>query len=160
MFIATGVYKPREIEAPGVGLSRIVPALDYLIASNRTGLGDKVPDFESGKLDAKDKDVAVIGGGDTAMDCVRTAVRQGAKSVACVYRRDRDNMPGSMREVAHAEEEGVEFIWLTLPEGFLGDGERRGRAHCAHAAGSARCQPDASHRSRSRARISRSRPIS
>ena len=120
VFIATGVYKPREIEAPGVGLSRIVPALDYLIASNRTGLGDKVPDFESGKLDAKDKDVAVIGGGDTAMDCVRTAVRQGAKSVACVYRRDRDNMPGSLREVANAEEEGVEFKWLTLPKGFLG----------------------------------------
>jgi len=62
----------------------------------------------------------VIGGGDTAMDCVRTAVRQGAKSVACVYRRDRDNMPGSLREVANAEEAGVEFKWLTLPKGFLG----------------------------------------
>ncbi|MDE1987461.1 MAG: NAD(P)-dependent oxidoreductase [Alphaproteobacteria bacterium] len=120
VFVATGVYKPREIEAPGVGLDRIVPALDYLIASNRTGLGDSVADFESGRLDAKDKDVAVIGGGDTAMDCVRTAVRQGAKSVACVYRRDRENMPGSMREVANAEEEGVDFKWLTLPKGFLG----------------------------------------
>ncbi|MDE2113210.1 MAG: NAD(P)-dependent oxidoreductase [Alphaproteobacteria bacterium] len=120
VFVATGVYKPREIEAPGVGLGRIVPALDYLIASNRTGLGDSVADFETGKLDAKDKDVAVIGGGDTAMDCVRTAVRQGAKSVACVYRRDRENMPGSLREVANAEEEGVAFKWLTLPKGFLG----------------------------------------
>lgn len=118
--IATGVYRPREIEVPGVALNRIVPALDYLIASNRTGLGDKVPEFESGMLDAKNKHVAVIGGGDTAMDCVRTAMRQGAKSVACVYRRDRDNMPGSLREVANAEEEGIAFEWLTLPKAFLG----------------------------------------
>ena len=120
VFIATGVYKPREIEAPGVGLKRIVPALDYLIASNRKGLGDTVPQFESGELDAKGKHVAVIGGGDTAMDCVRTAMRQGAKSVSCLYRRDRDNMPGSLREVANAEEEGVVFQWLTLPKAFLG----------------------------------------
>jgi glutamate synthase (NADPH/NADH) small chain len=120
IFVATGVYKPREIEAPGVGLKHIVPALDYLIASNRTGLGDKVAAFESGALDAKGKNVAVIGGGDTAMDCVRTAMRQGAKSVACIYRRDRDNMPGSLREVANAEEEGIVFEWLTLPKSFLG----------------------------------------
>jgi glutamate synthase (NADPH) small chain len=65
----------------------------------------------------------VIGGGDTAMDCVRTAVRQGAASVTCLYRRDRVNMPGSMREVKHAEEEGVEFLWQAAPEAFLGDGE-------------------------------------
>ena len=120
VFVATGVYKAREIEAPGVGLGRIVPALDYLIASNRKGLGDAVPEFDSGMLDAKNKDVVVIGGGDTAMDCVRTAMRQSAKSVSCLYRRDRDNMPGSMREVANAEEEGVDFKWLTLPKGFLG----------------------------------------
>jgi glutamate synthase (NADPH/NADH) small chain len=120
VFIATGVYKAREIEAPGVGLGAIVPALDYLIASNRKGLGDAVPEFDSGKLDANSKDVAVIGGGDTAMDCVRTAMRQGARSVSCLYRRDRDNMPGSLREVANAEEEGVDFKWLTLPRGFLG----------------------------------------
>jgi len=120
VFLATGVYRPREIEAPGVGLKRIVPALDFLIAANRTGLGDKVPEFASGKLDANRKDVIVIGGGDTAMDCVRTALRQGARSVACIYRRDRDNMPGSLREVANAEEEGVEFKWLTLPKAFLG----------------------------------------
>ncbi len=105
---------------PGAGLGRIVPALDYLIASNRTGLGDTVAEFDSGALDAKDKNVAVIGGGDTAMDCVRTAMRQGAKSVTCVYRRDRENMPGSLREVANAEEEGVIFDWLTLPRAFLG----------------------------------------
>lgn len=118
--IATGVYKPREIEAPGVGLSRIVPALDYLIASNRKGLGDTVPAFEDGTLNASGKNIAVIGGGDTAMDCVRTALRQGATSVSCIYRRDRENMPGSLREVANAEEEGVVFEWLTLPKAFLG----------------------------------------
>jgi len=120
VFIATGVYKARDIEAPGAGLGRIVPALDFLIASNRKGFGDAVPEFDSGRLDAAGKDVAVIGGGDTAMDCVRTAMRQGAKSVSCIYRRDRDNMPGSLREVANAEEEGVDFKWLTLPRAFLG----------------------------------------
>jgi len=118
--IATGVYRAREIEIPGDNLGRIVPALDYLIASNRVGLGEKVTGFESGMLDAKNKHVAVIGGGDTAMDCLRTALRQGAASVTCVYRRDRDNMPGSLREVANAEEEGVTFDWLTLPKGFQG----------------------------------------
>ncbi len=121
VLVATGVYKPREIGGPGSGLPGIVPALDYLIASNREGLGDIVPEFESGALDAKGKRVVVIGGGDTAMDCVRTAVRQGAASVVCLYRRDRANMPGSMREVANAEEEGVEFMWLAAPEAFLGD---------------------------------------
>ena len=120
VLIATGVYKPREIEAPGVSLKRIVPALDYLIASNKKGLGDDVPEFDSGALNADGKDVAVIGGGDTAMDCVRTAMRQGANSVTCIYRRDRDNMPGSLREVANAEEEGIVFQWLTLPKAFLG----------------------------------------
>lgn len=120
LFIATGVYKAREIEAPGIGLGAIVPALEFLTASNKKGFGDAVADYDSGKLNAADKDVAVIGGGDTAMDCVRTALRQGAKSVTCLYRRDRDNMPGSLREVANAEEEGVDFQWLTLPKGFLG----------------------------------------
>jgi len=120
VFVAAGAYRAKAMEAPGVGLKRIVAALDYLIASNRKGLGDDVPAFESGALDAKGKHVAVIGGGDTAMDCVRTAMRQGAKSVSCVYRRDRDNMPGSLREVANAEEEGIVFEWLTLPKAFLG----------------------------------------
>jgi glutamate synthase (NADPH/NADH) small chain len=121
VLIATGVYKPREIAGPGSGLKGIVPALDYLITSNRKGLGDKVPDFDSGLLDAKGKKVVVIGGGDTAMDCVRTAVRQGATSVTCLYRRDKANMPGSLREVANAEDEGVTFEWLAAPEAFLGD---------------------------------------
>ena len=90
--------------------------------SNRKGLGDAVPRFDDGTLNAGGKRVVVIGGGDTAMDCVRTAVRQGAASVTCLYRRDRANMPGSMREVKNAEEEGVHFAWLSAPEAFLGDG--------------------------------------
>jgi glutamate synthase (NADPH/NADH) small chain len=121
LLIATGVYKARDIGGPGSGLGGIVPALHYLTTSNRQGLGDEVPEFASGALDAAGKNVVVIGGGDTAMDCVRTAVRQGAKSVKCLYRRDKANMPGSMREVKNAEEEGVEFVWLSAPEAFLGD---------------------------------------
>ena len=121
ILIATGVYKPRDIGGPGSGLPGIVPALDYLIASNRDNLGDAVPEFASGALNAKGKNVVVIGGGDTAMDCVRTATRQGAKSVKCVYRRDQANMPGSMREVKNAQEEGVDFVWLAAPEAFLGE---------------------------------------
>jgi glutamate synthase (NADPH/NADH) small chain len=106
----------------GEGLGGVVEALDYLIASNRKGFGDRVPAFESGALNAEGKHVVVIGGGDTAMDCVRTAIRQGAASVKCLYRRDRANMPGSQREVAHAEEEGVEFLWLSAPDSFaVGD---------------------------------------
>jgi len=120
MVIATGVYKPREIEIPGSNLKNIFPAMDFLTASNRKGLGDKVELFDKGILNSEKKDVVVIGGGDTAMDCVRTSVRQKAKSVKCLYRRDRENMPGSAREVANAEEEGVEFIWLSSPKEFLG----------------------------------------
>jgi len=121
VLIATGVYKSRDIGGPGAGLGGIVRAIDYLTASNRKGFGDAVPEFDAGTLDARGKRVVVIGGGDTAMDCVRTAVRQGASSVKCLYRRDRANMPGSQREVANAEEEGVEFVWLTLPRGFVGE---------------------------------------
>ncbi len=121
VLIATGVYKARDLMAPGVGLGNIVPALDYLIASNRQGLGDTVPEIADGRLDARDKNVVVIGGGDTAMDCVRTAVRQGARSVRCLYRRNRANMPGSQREVRNAEEEGVVFEWQAAPEAFVGE---------------------------------------
>jgi len=128
VLIATGVYRARELKAPGVGLDNVRPALDFLIASNRKGLGDAVPEFEDGRLNAAGKNVVVIGGGDTAMDCVRTAVRQGARSVKCLYRRDRTNMPGSQREVSHAEEEGVEFLWLSAPEAFVGDDNDNVRA--------------------------------
>ena len=118
--IATGVYKPREINLPGNQLSNIFPAMDFLIASNRKGLGDKVEKFDNGILNAENKNVVVIGGGDTAMDCVRTAVRQNAKSVKCLYRRDKKNMPGAAREVNNAEEEGVKFLWLSNPKKFIG----------------------------------------
>ncbi len=121
ILIATGVYESRDLKAPGSGAEGIVRAIDYLVASNKKSLGDEVPAFESGALDAKGKRVVVIGGGDTAMDCVRTAIRQGAESVKCLYRRDRANMPGSQREVSNAEEEGVEFVWLAAPKGFTGD---------------------------------------
>ena len=121
ILIATGVYKAREIEIPGSNLKNIFPAMQFLTASNKKGLGDKVKLFDDGTLNAEGKNVVVIGGGDTAMDCVRTAVRQKAKSVKCLYRRDRDNMPGSNREVGNAEEEGVEFIWQTAPKKFLGN---------------------------------------
>ena len=120
ILIATGVYKPREINIPGNDLDNIFPAMEFLTASNKKGLGDKVDLFDKGILNAEGKDVVVIGGGDTAMDCVRTSVRQKANSVKCLYRRDKDNMPGSAREVANAEEEGVEFVWLSSPKEFRG----------------------------------------
>jgi glutamate synthase (NADPH/NADH) small chain len=120
VLIATGVYKARDIAVPGADLPGVVAALDYLIASNRKGLGDAVPAFDSGALSAEGRHVVVIGGGDTAMDCVRTATRQGAASVTCLYRRDKANMPGSMREVYNAEEEGVRFEWLAAPDAFEG----------------------------------------
>ncbi len=126
VLIATGVYKSRDLGGPGAGLDGIVQAIDYLTASNRKSFGDNVPEFDCGELDAEGKNVVVIGGGDTAMDCVRTAVRQGAKSVKCLYRRDRANMPGSQREVENAEEEGVQFEWLTAPKGYTGDGSVSG----------------------------------
>ena len=121
VLVATGVYQARDLSAPGSGAQGIVAALDYLIAANRVSLGDEVEEFENGTLNAQGKRVVVIGGGDTAMDCVRTALRQGATSVKCLYRRDRANMPGSAREVQNAEEEGAEFIWLAAPAGFTGD---------------------------------------
>jgi glutamate synthase (NADPH/NADH) small chain len=117
VLIATGVYKARDLEVPGVGAAGVVPALAYLIAANRAGLGDgAIP----AHLDATGKHVVVVGGGDTAMDCVRTAIRQQAASVTCLYRRDKANMPGSAREVAHAEEEGVIFEWLAAPRAVTG----------------------------------------
>ena len=120
ILIATGVYKAREVEIPGCNLKNIYPAMEFLTASNKKGLGDEVKMFDDGFLNAEGKDVVVIGGGDTAMDCVRTSIRQNAKSVKCLYRRDKKNMPGSAREVANAEEEGVDFQWLTNPKEFIG----------------------------------------
>ena len=133
VLIATGVYKARELKMPGSGLEGVVPALEYLTASNRKSLGDAVDQFDTGALNAAGKDVVVIGGGDTAMDCVRTAIRQDAKSVTCLYRRDKANMPGSQREVQNAEEEGVSFQWLSAPAAVLGDNQATAvRAHRIH----------------------------
>lgn len=119
IIIATGVYKSRDLELQGSEASGIVKAIDYLTCSNKVGFGDSIPEYESGELNAAGKKVVVIGGGDTAMDCVRTAIRQGADSVKCLYRRDRANMPGSQRETQNAEEEGVVFEWLSAPKGFV-----------------------------------------
>ena len=149
VLIGTGVYKARAIKASGVESAGVVEALDYLTASNRKGFGDAVPAFDNGLLDARGKHVVVIGGGDTAMDCVRTAVRQDAASVRCVYRRDRANMPGSQREVGNAEEEGVEFVWLAAPTGFAagsgkvtGVGAARMRLGAADASGRRSPEPE------------------
>ncbi|MEQ1494121.1 MAG: FAD-dependent oxidoreductase, partial [Terricaulis sp.] len=139
VLIATGVYKPKPLNAPND--RGIVKALDFLIAANRVGLGDDVAEFTSGALNAGGRRVVVIGGGDTAMDCVRTARRQGAKSVTCLYRRDRANMPGSQREVAHAEEEGVLFDWLAAPKSV-----RAGRSPAVKAVRMQLGQPDESGR--------------
>jgi len=126
LLIATGVYKAREIDLPGKDLGNIFPAMEFLTASNKKGLGDKVELFDDGTLNAEGKNIVVIGGGDTAMDCVRTSIRQKAKSVKCLYRRDKENMPGSAREVANAEEEGVEFVWLSSPKEFIGTNKVEG----------------------------------
>ena len=120
ILVATGVYKAREVDLPGKDLANIFPAMEFLMASNKKGLGDKVELFDNGTLNAEGKNIVVIGGGDTAMDCVRTSIRQNAKSVKCLYRRDKENMPGSAREVGNAEEEGVEFVWLSSPKEFVG----------------------------------------
>lgn len=139
VLIATGVYKARGLGITGAEHAHA--ALDYLIASNKVGLGDRVPAFEDGTLNAAGKDVVVIGGGDTAMDCVRTAVRQGARSVKCLYRRDRANMPGSQREVAHAEEEGVEFVWMAAPTAIVPGAVQARRMHLGVADASGRQTP-------------------
>ncbi len=122
VIIATGVYKSRDLSMPGSGAVGIVKAIDFLTASNKKSFGDAVEAFDNGDLNAAGKKVVVIGGGDTAMDCVRTSIRQGATSVKCLYRRDRANMPGSQRETQNAEEEGVVFEWLSAPKGFTEEG--------------------------------------
>jgi glutamate synthase (NADPH) small chain len=146
VLIATGVYKAREIKAPGIGLDGVVAALDFLTASNKKGFGDNVPAFDDGSLNAAGKNIVVIGGGDTAMDCVRTAVRQGAKSVKCLYRRDRENMPGSQREVANAQEEGVEFVWLSSPSSFASSVDNDSSIATVHVSKMRLGSPDASGR--------------
>jgi glutamate synthase (NADPH/NADH) small chain len=146
ILIATGVYKARQVDVAGNETPGVVAALDYLTASNRKSFGDAVPAFDDGRLDASGRNVVVIGGGDTAMDCVRTAIRQGATSVKCLYRRDRANMPGSQREVANAEEEGAEFVWLSAPLGFDGADSGNGQVNTVRASRMRLGSPDASGR--------------
>ncbi len=117
ILIATGVYKARKLNLETSNINNSLPALDFLIESNKVGLGDAPSSNKN--LNAKDKNVVVIGGGDTAMDCVRTAIRQKAKEVTCLYRRNKENMPGSAREVLNAEQEGIKFNWLSVPSKII-----------------------------------------
>ncbi|OQS38648.1 FAD-dependent oxidoreductase [Chromobacterium haemolyticum] len=113
IFMGMGAYKYMKGGFPGEDLPGVLEALPYLINNVRQGLGTLPQDEEA--ISMRGKRVLVLGGGDTAMDCNRTAIRQGAKSVICAYRRDEANMPGSKREVANAKEEGVEFCWNLQP---------------------------------------------
>ncbi|MDB5422282.1 MAG: FAD-dependent pyridine nucleotide-disulfide oxidoreductase, partial [Brevundimonas sp.] len=136
VLLAMGVYNARALSAPGVGPGTTVAALEYLIHQNRRDLGEEDNDTWH---HARDRKVVVIGGGDTAMDCVRTAIRQGAKSVVCLYRRDKENMPGSAREVLNAEEEGVVFEWLGSPKALM---SRDGAVSSIRAARMALSEPE------------------
>jgi len=115
LFLAIGAQKPKELDIPGAELKGVFHALPFLIQRN---LGDK--SFVS-PIDVAGKRVAVLGGGDTAMDCLRTAIRSGASEAVCIYRRDLENMPGSRREYANAIDEGARFLFLTNPVGLRGN---------------------------------------
>jgi glutamate synthase (NADPH) small chain len=119
VFLGMGTYTAQRGGFPGENLPGVHLALPYLLSNIRHHM-DWLPPGEAW-INFKDSRVVVLGGGDTAMDCVRTAVRQGAASVTCIYRRDEANMPGSKREVANAKEEGVHFIWNAQPEEILGE---------------------------------------
>ena len=118
VFLAMGTYTSLEGGFEGEKLPGVFKAIDYLISNtnNLLNIEDKTNNF----IDLKNKDVIVLGGGDTAMDCNRTAIRQGAKSVTCLYRRDEQNMPGSKREVQNAREEGVDFKFNIQPIDIVG----------------------------------------
>ncbi|QOZ82745.1 MULTISPECIES: FAD-dependent oxidoreductase [Chromobacterium] len=150
IFMGMGAYKYMKGGFPGEDLPGVLEALPYLINNVRQGLGT-LPEGEA-PISMRGKRVLVLGGGDTAMDCNRTAIRQGAKSVICAYRRDEANMPGSKREVANAREEGVDFLWnrqpiiinpvmngalaVTLAETCLGEPDAKGRRNAEIVPGS------------------------
>ena len=113
VFLGMGTYKAMEGGFPGEDLPGVHKALDYLIGNVNQKMG--YPHNPEDYIDLRDKTVVVLGGGDTAMDCVRTAVRQQADQVYCVYRRDEENMPGSRKEVQNAKEEGVRFLFNRQP---------------------------------------------
>ena len=121
VFLGMGTYTYMKGGFPGEDLPGVIPALPFLISNVRHCLGLEKPGEPF--LDMKGLRVVVLGGGDTAMDCTRTSIRQGAASVTCVYRRDEANMPGSKREVANAKEEGVQFLWNRQPVEVLGAGK-------------------------------------
>jgi glutamate synthase (NADPH/NADH) small chain len=124
VFLAMGTYTSLEGGFAGESLSGVHKAIDYLISSTKKLL--KLKTNQNDFINLKGKKVIVLGGGDTAMDCNRTAIRQGAKSVKCLYRRDEENMPGSKREVQNAKEEGVEFEFNIQPIDIIGDEKVQG----------------------------------
>jgi glutamate synthase (NADPH/NADH) small chain len=149
VFLGMGTYAAKEGGFPGENLPGVIKALPYLIGNVRQLMD--LPDPFTPFVDLAGKRVVVLGGGDTAMDCLRTAIRQGAVQVTCAYRRDEENMPGSRREVANAREEGVHFLFnrqpleilgedsvagVRLVETRLGDPDPRGRRHPEMVAGS------------------------
>lgn len=117
VFLGIGAQKPKPLDIPGAGLRGVVDALPFLVPKNVDS-----PLAEGDPIDVAGKRVAVLGGGDTAMDCLRTALRSGASEVTCLYRRDLANMPGSRKEYANAIEEGARFQFLTNPTELLDDG--------------------------------------
>ncbi len=112
IFLGIGATASNEVKIEGEKSSNVHFAIDFLTGIQKRNLGNKNVDY----IDVKDKKVVVIGGGDTAMDCVRTSVREGAETVKCLYRRDEKNMPGSKKEVVNAKEEGVEFVFNVSPK--------------------------------------------
>ena len=119
VFLGMGTYKYMKGGFPGEDLPGVIEALPYLVGNVNNNLGFEQP--EDAFVNLEGKHVVVLGGGDTAMDCVRTAVRQQAASVTCAYRRDEENMPGSRREVKNAREEGVVFLFNRQPVEIVGD---------------------------------------
>ncbi len=119
VFLGIGAYEYVTGDFPGEDLAGVHEALPYLIGNIHMEMGTQEPEFPY--IDLADKQVVVLGGGDTGMDCVRTAVRQGASTVKCAYRRDEENMPGSRREVENSKEEGVEFLFKRQPLEIVGD---------------------------------------
>jgi glutamate synthase (NADPH/NADH) small chain len=122
LFFGIGTYKPVEASLPGMEKGGIVPALEFLIGQTSHLYGLDLPGYPH--IDLSGERVLVLGGGDTAMDCVRTAIRQGAASVHCIYRRDQQNMPGSQREVKHAMNEGVQFEFNAQPVALVHEDRR------------------------------------
>jgi len=122
VFLGMGTYTYMKGGFPGEDKEGVYEALPYLVANNKKQLELDSPDY----VDLAGQKVVVLGGGDTAMDCNRTAIRQGADSVQCAYRRDEENMPGSRREVNNAREEGVEFLWNRQPVEVVGNGKVEG----------------------------------